>query len=57
MYCNYLRCYSWKYPDKIATDIKLDELLDRYKFGSDEVDNQVAHYSILEIIIDRFVYI
>ena len=48
------RCYSWKSPDKLASDLKTKELIDRYKFGSDEIENQVAHYSLLELIVDRF---
>jgi len=27
--------------------------MERFKFGTDEVDNQVAHYSLLELIVDR----
>lgn len=47
------RCYSWKSPDKLVTDLKIKELIDRYKYGKDEVDNQISHYSLLELIIDR----
>lgn len=50
---NQIKCYSWKSPDKLATDLKIKELLDRYRHGSDDSDNQVAHYSLLELIIDR----
>ncbi|CAF0817787.1 unnamed protein product [Brachionus calyciflorus] len=48
-----IKCYSWKSPDKLATELKINELLERYSYGDDEVDNQVAHYSLLELIIDR----
>ena len=48
-----IRCYSWKSPDKLACDLDIKELLERFKFGKDEVDNQFAHYSLLELIIDR----
>ncbi len=49
-----IRCYSWKSPDKLATDLSIPDLLDRLQFNaSDEVDSQVAHYSLLELIIDR----
>jgi hypothetical protein len=27
--------------------------MERFKYGTDEVDNQVAHYSLLELIVDR----
>ena len=48
------RCYSWKSPDKLATDLAIPDLLDRLQFNSqDDVDSQVAHYSLLELIIDR----
>jgi hypothetical protein len=50
-----VKFYSWKYPDKYANELKMDELLDRYKYGEDQVDNQVAHYSLLELIIDRLI--
>ena len=48
-----IRCYSWKSPDKLASDLKIGELLERFKFGKDEADNQFSHYSLLELIIDR----
>ena len=35
------------------SDIKVKELMERFKYGTDEVDNQVAHYSLLELIVDR----
>jgi hypothetical protein len=51
---NYLyRCHSWKFPDKIATDIDIKELLQRYQYGKNETDNQVSHIVLFEIIIDR----
>lgn len=31
----------------------IQELLNRFQFSDDEVDNQMAHYSLLELIIDR----
>jgi hypothetical protein len=51
---NTKRCYSWKCPDKLACELNIKDLLDRFKFGTDEIDNQFAHYSLLELIIDRY---
>jgi len=49
-----IRCYSWKSPDKLATDLIISEFLERLQFNAkDEVDSQVTHYSLLELIIDR----
>ncbi len=47
------RCHSWKFPDKIATDIDINEVLQRYQYGKNEIDNQVSHIVLFEIIIDR----
>ncbi len=52
---NECRCYSWKYPDKLATDVDINELLERYQYGTNELDNQVSHVVLFEIIIDRYV--
>ena len=41
----------------MVSDIKVKELLDRFKYGTDEVDNQVAHYSLLELIVDRLLLV
>ena len=46
---------SWKYPDKISTDLDLTELLDIYDFSDDKEDCQVAHVVLLELVIDRSV--
>ena len=48
------RCHSWKFPDKMATDIHVQELLQRYQFGKNDVDNQVSHIVLFEIVIDRY---
>ena len=37
----------------MATDIDVNELLQRYQHGKNEVDNQVSHIVLFEIIIDR----
>ena len=48
------RCYSWKSPDKLAVDLKIKDLVERYSYSSsDDVSNQIAHYSLLELIVDR----
>ena len=44
---------SWKYPDKISTDLDIAELLQRYKYSDDEEEAQVAHIVLMEIVIDR----
>jgi hypothetical protein len=48
------RCHSWKFPDKFATDVDINELLERYQYGKNELDNQVSHIVLFEIIIDRY---
>ncbi|UJR36580.1 hypothetical protein I4U23_029299 [Adineta vaga] len=52
-----IKCHSWKFPDKIATDIDIKELLQRYQHGKHEVDNQVSHIVLFEIIIDRLLLV
>lgn len=52
-----IRCHSWKFPDKIATEVNVNELLQRYNFGRNEVDNQVSHIVLFEILIDRMLLI
>lgn len=51
------RCYSWKFPDQLATDVQIKDLLERYQFSKNELDNQVAHVILFEILIDRFVFL
>ncbi|XP_054749412.2 coiled-coil domain-containing protein 157-like [Lytechinus pictus] len=50
-----VRYPSWKFPDKVSSDIEIDELLEDYKFSEDEEDNQVAHVMLFELVIDRMV--
>ena len=52
-----LRCHSWKYPDRLATDVDIAELLHRYQYGKNAVDNQVSHIVLFELIIDRLLVI
>ena len=44
---------SWKYPDKAASNIHMDELLEIYVYTDDEEERQVAHIVLLELVIDR----
>ncbi len=48
------RCYSWKSPDKQAIDLNIEDLINVYKYDkNNDISNQIAHYSLLELIIDR----
>lgn len=47
---------SWKYPDKIAADLDLTDLLEVYDWSEDEEERQVAHISLLELLIDRLAH-
>jgi len=44
---------SWKFPDKVASELDVDDLLERYSFCEDDLDNQVSHFSLLELLVDR----
>ena len=44
---------SWKFPDTVACELDVQELLERYSFSDDELDNQVSHFSLLELVVDR----
>lgn len=44
---------SWKYPDKISSDLDIPELLERYDYCEDEEERQVAHIVLMELVIDR----
>ena len=44
---------SWKYPDKAANNVNVDELLEIYVYTDDEEERQVAHIVLLEMVIDR----
>lgn len=45
---------SWKYPDKLAIDLNIPELLEMCEFDAayDE-ENQISHLLLLELVIDR----
>ena len=48
---------SWKFPDTAACELDVVELLDRYSFSEDELDNQVSHFSLLELVVDRLLLV
>lgn len=59
-----LSCPSWKYPDKLAGDVNIDQLLTQYTeyvtctdSSQDEDAKQVAHVALYELVIDRMVYL
>ncbi|CAF1394768.1 unnamed protein product [Rotaria sp. Silwood1] len=52
-----IKCHSWKFPDKLATDVDINELLERYQYGKNDLDNQVSHIILFEIIIDRLLLV
>ena len=50
---------SWKFPDKLAGDLDIDDLLDLYDCSGDSDDaeeRQVAHIALYELVIDRSDY-
>ena len=44
---------SWKYPDKLSTDVDIAELLETYVYSEDEEERQIAHVVLMELVIDR----
>ncbi|XP_013408045.1 coiled-coil domain-containing protein 157 isoform X2 [Lingula anatina] len=46
---------SWKFPDKIGSEIDIEDLLETYDYSEDEEERQVSHISLLELVIDRLV--
>ena len=46
---------SWKYPDKVASELDIPGILELHEFSDDEEDCQVAHVVLLELVIDRCV--
>ncbi|KAL4224088.1 hypothetical protein ACF0H5_017542 [Mactra antiquata] len=50
-----VQCTSWKFPDKSATDLDIEDLLDLYSYSDDEEERQVAHIALYELVIDRLV--
>ncbi|ELU04106.1 hypothetical protein CAPTEDRAFT_187561 [Capitella teleta] len=48
-----VRSTSWKYPDKVAADLDMTQLLEMYDWTEDEEECQVSHVCLLELLIDR----
>ncbi|XP_013063905.2 coiled-coil domain-containing protein 157-like [Biomphalaria glabrata] len=54
-----IQTQSWKFPDKMACDLDIKDLLDLYSCDQqdDVEDRQVAHIALYELVIDRLVFI
>lgn len=50
-----VQCTSWKFPDKQASVLDIEDLLDLYSYSDDEEERQVAHIALYELLIDRLV--
>ena len=50
----HIRSLSWKYPDKIASELNMDELLERYSYSSDNDHCKLSHIILFELLIDRY---
>lgn len=48
-----VRFPSWKYPDKISSDLDIGKLLERYSYSKDEEHCQLSHVILFELLIDR----
>ncbi|XP_038053836.1 coiled-coil domain-containing protein 157-like [Patiria miniata] len=48
-----VRYPSWKFPDKISSDLDIPSLLEEHSFSDDMEDNQIAHIILFELVIDR----
>ncbi|KAJ8312417.1 hypothetical protein KUTeg_009790 [Tegillarca granosa] len=48
---------SWKFPDKMSSELDMEDLLDLYSVSDDLEENQVAHIALYELVIDRFLYL
>ena len=49
---------SWKFPSTPAGQLDVDELLRRFAFSADDdLDNQVSHFSLLELVVDRLLFV
>lgn len=50
-----VQCSSWKFPDKSASGLDIEDLLDLYSYSDDDEERQVAHIALYELVIDRLV--
>jgi len=48
-----VHCTSWKFPDKRALELDIEDLMDLYSYSDDEEERQVAHIALYEMVIDR----
>ena len=55
-----LNCPSWKYPDQLAGDVNIDQLLTQYTgyltadSNLEDDARQMAHLALYELVIDRY---
>ncbi|XP_022243110.1 coiled-coil domain-containing protein 157-like isoform X4 [Limulus polyphemus] len=47
---------SWKFPGTKASDVSINELLNKYTFSEDAEESQVAHISLQELLLDRMIF-
>ena len=48
-----VRSPSWKYPDKISSELDIGELLERYSYSNDDDHCKLSHIILFELLIDR----
>eukprot|EP00794_Sanderia_malayensis_P014131 gene14131-15608_t len=52
-----LRTQSWKFPDKLASELEINDLIDTYSYSKDEDFNRLAHIVLFELVIDRLLFL
>ncbi|EDO31484.1 predicted protein, partial [Nematostella vectensis] len=50
-----VRFPSWKYPDKVSSELDIQDLLERYCYSEDEDHCKMSHIILFELVIDRLV--
>lgn len=50
-----VRSPSWKYPDKISSELDIGELLERYSYSNNDDHCKLSHIILFELLIDRLV--
>lgn len=48
-----VRSPSWKYPDKISSELDIGELLERYSYSNNDDHCKLSHIILFELLIDR----